>query len=406
MLPGNDHPLIADQSVDLIGYRIANWDPVDPTINLFDGDCTDGDPFVEWLLNENVLYMRLDPEFRARVNPPGPVEPDDFDPTRHGPNPLLGFVQINVEGHGGSGAHLTGQEYGFLGTVGRFGHRANGLTAFAERTARHSNDLFNGFDVEPQSRYTGVDFVIDLGAVPSEIVRHERGDTDETFEPGEAWVVQGPYLKRATGYEFGEFWSGLLTDGKYLPLGDHYRVRFAHDSCAEVTTVSLVFPMVNPSGEAMDYDDENEVSILEALQALNDAADENWPTGNPEDDIIEDWYDNQVADEFLQAENYSLRMTLATSYATVPPDDQPYVWTDEAPDQLVCDFDGDNDVDGNDAFLFDEHLATNDGQMPWDEDGEVNGVLDVPLFSLNFNLFDANYDGLVDAADRALCAFP
>ena len=88
--PGADGPLNPGQRLpDLLSVRFSKWQATTPAT----------DPFVGMASNGGIHLFRLDLEFEGVVNPPGPMY-DSLDPEspfRYGPNPLIAFVEINVD---------------------------------------------------------------------------------------------------------------------------------------------------------------------------------------------------------------------------------------------------------------------------------------------------------------------
>jgi hypothetical protein len=187
------------------------------------------------------------------------------------------------------------------------------------------------------------------------------------------------------------------------------QVQFRHAVNADETTVSLVYPLTNVGSAQMrgdaetepaDGDSSNQNSLSEAMEDLVFSA-ANAPVSwrnNPAFSLIAPWQFAQPA-EFLDPANWKVTALVATAY-TAAGQDALFVWTDLAPDVRAGDFNGDGVVNGDDLVLFDAFLAAADGCITLDADGVVNGRVELLDFGRNFSVFDVNYDGVVDSADR------
>ncbi len=67
-------------------------------------------------------------------------------------------------------------------------------------------------------------------------------------------------------------------------------------------------------------------------------------------------------------------------------------------DEVLGDFDMDGSIGASDAAVFRSELARWTAP-PFDEDGEVNGEVDIINFGPNFSVYDLNNDGFINRAD-------
>ena len=104
---------------DIVSYRIGMWVPTDPQGNSFDG---------EWSPESDIL--RLDIVFDGLVNPPGTLCCEHpFDPFVYGPNPVFGYIEIDMDDSVNTGGELYKSHGGklhnphlrYLGNAARFG---------------------------------------------------------------------------------------------------------------------------------------------------------------------------------------------------------------------------------------------------------------------------------------------
>lgn len=373
-----------EATIELLQYRIGNFMPADPETDLFTGQFYAG-------IDQ---YFRMDILLNGLVVPPGPQSPGNYDPFKYGYRPLYGVFEMDVDGMMTGGELDYAQDY-MLGNMGRFGSKfSNGSPAYANRTARQFAHTQQPFEFDPQSKRTGHDFELMFNGQDILSIDKVAGDGDDNFERGETWVVSGHFFCRAHGYEFPDFWSGSGSDGVYCP---EVKVQFSHNYWRNKTTVSFVFPMINFT-EPDDYDDSNEVSIMEALNALVDAS-ANVPTGNPEDALIEDWAWKYPI-MYTLSNVWNLKLMVSTATTMEPTDGQYFVWTDLAPNHTPGDFDGDGDADADDTQAFEDFVALRDGDPDYDTDGDPNnGTLVTPGYPKNFALWDRNGNGRVEPGD-------
>lgn len=393
---GADGPLdpVAHRFPDILSYAIGAWQPTTPESDLFAGQWTTGADF-----------FRLDLVFKGLINPPGTLGHGyPFEPFLYGPNPVFGYVEIDMDANADTGGELDSPDLRYLGNAARFG----GLPADA-RYAGHAaldGSAFDGsFITPPFVERSGEEFHIAFhGWEISQIVRSNQENT--IFDSGETWTLIGKLSHRAHGYEPFSYACCTGVSGSYEP---DVQIQFRHATDVDETTVSFVYPLTNVGSALMrgdaevqflDGDASNQNSVLEALDDLVFGVVNASPAwrNNPAFPIIAQW---QVTDPNTCLDPATWRVTVlaATAY-TAPGQDAMFVWTDMAPDVNVGDFNGDGMVDGADLALFNEFLAANDGLAGADADGAVNGQVQLVNFGPNFSVFDVNYDGVVDQADR------
>jgi hypothetical protein len=393
---GADGPIdpIAHMFPDIISYAIGKWQPTAPQ----------SDPFVgQWSASAD--FFRFDLVLKGLVNPPGTLGHGyPFDPFRYGPNPVFGYVEIDMDGSADTGGELDSPDLRYLGNVGRFG----GLPAdgrYVGHAALDASAFDGSFNTPPFVDRSGEEFHIAFhGWEISRIVRSSQDNM--IFDPGETWTLIGKLFHRAHGYERFSYACCTGVSGSYEP---DVRIQFHHAIDVDETTISLVYPLTNAGAALMmgqieaqpsDGDASNQNSVLEAMDDLVFSA-VNAPAAwrnNPAFAIIAPWQSTDP-DNCLDPALWKITALVATAY-TAPGQDAMFVWTDLAPDVTVGDFDGDGVLTGADLALFDTFLATNDGRANVDADGVVNGRVQLISFGRNFSVFDVNYDGAVDAADR------
>ena len=380
--------------IDLVRYNIGAWTPDNAVSSLFRG---------EWTAAP-ADFFRLDLVFDGLVNPPGLSFPCNI--FFFGDNPLLGFVEFDIDANVLTGGELLGPQFRYHGAAGRFGGPiAN--DRFAERV---SLDTCPGnFDADASTgpyfpERSGEEF--NLAFLWGSISSVDVGSNGNfTFEAGESWIVRGPFLNRAHGFD--DFILVCCSNG--LPTyNPQVELLYSHSIATDRTTVSLVYPLnhngaaaiAGGTSETPDCCADNQSSILEGLDHVsisaqfataNDRADVNFP-------LIEEW-EFQSAGDYLAPENWVVNAIFAGVFTDVDSLTPDLAWTDVTPNVLTHDYDGDGDIDLNDLMLFDDFLAGADGGG-CDADGVTDGTYTIFDFGNGFDVHDANYDGLVNAADR------
>ena len=385
---------------DLGSYILGPWVPWEPHLDLFTGEYLGGGQF-----------FRMDLTLDGFFNPPGPVDfiIDTSLPFYYGDHPVFGFVEINMDANLDTGGEFDFPEFRYLGNICRFGGLPSQRPAFGQRAARSAEDFDTYFGPVHRS---GEEFHWALFGGLITQIDIVAGNGDEIFEPGEVWNLTGTFFHRAHAYEAFSLAGGGGAFGEYSPLS---WMRFAHMPAEHATVVTLVFPLTNEGAalmespdtepEPLDGNPSNQASVLEALDDLVVSA--QWlhdhPTGDPRQAIIDQWF-NQNAADYLDPTAWQADVALATTYL-MPADDalSQLVWTDMLPNVRPGDFNADGVVGGNDHLELQDFLAAEDGGLH-DADGVANGVFAIMDFAMNFNIFDVNYDGQVDEADREAMA--
>jgi hypothetical protein len=143
----------------------------------------------------------------------------------------------------------------------------------------------------------------------------------------------------------------------------------------------------------IDYSVDNANSVVEALSDIIEGANGNlqgeaW-------DLTHLWANRDAAD-YLDPTQWGATAIFGTAY-TEQQDGALYVWTDIGFSQTMGDFNGDGDADSSDRAAIVAYIAAHDG-----DDGVTDGAVQIPGFASNFNLYDLNYDGVIDNCDLLL----
>lgn len=380
--------------IDLVRYRIGAWTPNDATASLFRG---------EWVAAP-ANFFRLDLVFEGLVNPPGLGFPAGIN--LFGDNPLLGFVELDIDANVLTGGELLGPQFRYHGAAGRFGgpisnDRFDGRVSLDTCPGDYDADASTG-PYFPERSGEEFNLAFLWGSVSSVDV---GTNGDFTFDPGEVWTVRGPFLNRAHGFD--DFILVCCSNGlpTYTPQVD---LLYSHSTTSDRTTVSLVYPLNHDGAAAIaggvsespDCCADNQSSILEGLDHVSisaqfataqDRADVNFP-------LIENW-EFQVAGDYLSPENWEVNAIFAGVFTDPDSLTPALAWTDIAPNVVTHDYNGDADVDMDDVLLFDAYLASVDGGS-CDADGVVDGAYTILDFGNGFDVHDANYDGVVNVDDR------
>ncbi len=399
---GNDGPVDPDKHrpADILSYEIGVWEPKKPREDIFKG---------KW--EEDGDFFRLDIVFDGLINPPGtPASP--FDPFTYGDHPVFGYVEVDMDADEDV-EESTGGEYDELHDPKGFAHlRFNGNVAryggfpeggrFENRIALDDSAFDGDFETPPFIDRSGEEFHIALVGWEIDHIekRHCPGQCGPHFERGNTWVLFGQLFHRAHGYKPFSF-GACCPVGEYMP---EVQIQFDHNIGRDKTTVSIVYPLTNKGSAAIKGDPEvepndgkswNQNSVLEALEELKLSAESKEPPFPPEFDIIKGWEDKKPT-KFLDPLEWAVTVLVSTSYTEQQ--DALFVWTDHSPDVEAGDFNGDGEVDEDDAELCRDYIAENDGD-PKIDCGGVNGEIELCRFAVNFSLFDVNYDGIVDESD-------
>jgi hypothetical protein len=387
---------------DILETRVGAFAPTFPHFDLFYGSWSSSGGF-----------MRFDLVLAGLINPPGMLEYDDDNPTwnpfKYGPNPIFGWIEIDIDNDVNTGCELNNPELRYLGNIARMG----GLppaTPLGGRFAIEASAFDHNILTPPCVERSGEEFHLALYGEEVESIEvrvSKPGGHPSLFESGEVWVLHGSFWHRAHGFEPFAF-TCLGKQGKYKP---DVQVRFAHDLVADRTTISLVYPLTNAAAATMDFPcpstepndgcPGNQNSIAEALDDLQYSAVYADPFDRtlPEFQPIAGWELRDIPQQ-LTPSNWRIDAVVGTAYLAPQNCGARFIWTDAIPSARVGDFNGDGLVDANDLALLDAYIESHDGVPAYDADGIAgNGRVVLPMFAQNFSVFDTNYDGIVEPAD-------
>jgi hypothetical protein len=369
---------------DMLEARIGAFAPVDPAMDRYEGDYQAGASFV-----------RVDLVFAGVVNPPGPTT-DSFDPQFYGLCPVYGFVEFDVDGNVNTGGEMEAPEFRYNATVCRYG----GVPVGPEFTGRVSTDGLDSdlvYDTLPWIDRSGEEFHLAIFEEQIDNIIDLSGNQDMLFEPGETWLLEGPFLHRAHGYDI------FTLGGAYQPLTE---LLFAHDLERDLTTISLVYPLTNEAYAQMtaqdlegeDFDDYNANSVHEALWNLQYSAANPVLPGHEYEPLILEWA-AQNPDDYLDPSTWRPTFLLSTVLDEDGVYGGLYTYVDVWPNVVAGDFNADGLASNSDAEAAANFVAQYDGDPLYDADLLVNGVIELVSFAIRFSVFDVNYDGFLDEYD-------
>jgi hypothetical protein len=381
--PGNDGPINPDSVLpDLVEVRIGAWAPFDPVNDRYTGALIDPD---------DAHIFRIQLTIKGLVNPPGPIglAGQPYQPYNFGPSPLYTFVDFDVDSQKNSGGELVPlAKFRYLANAARFNGRPE--DSYGQRAVTDwSNDVDDDFFTSPQFERTGAEFALVMcGCWPVTLL---SDDANAIFEPGETWLVEGRFFERAQGFQEASGVSGGSDFGLYDPWTE---IQFKHDAISDTTTITYVGALDMQGAAALrggqqqpaDTDVENDTSVYEALKDVIAGAGENW--SDPVDELIDDW-EGRNPEDFLDVTDWEFNALVGTTYSTEQLDSLFYVWTDIGFNCKSGDYNGDGEDDSLDDALF---------CQTFQDDPVI-----VQQFALGFNMFDANYDGVIDADDHVCC---
>ena len=388
---------------DLTGYSIGPWKPLSPDLDLYVGDWdTEGG------------FFRLDITFAGVVNPPGPIGVvDTWNPFKYGPNPVYGYVEVDMDNNLNTGGELISPQVRYNGNALRFGGRPIG-PRFTDRLAAGAGDFDGNIATSPLVDRSGEDFHLALNGWQIDANNILRTDqSDIIVGPGETWLFPGRLWHRAHGYEPFSHACCIGQDGQYEA---RITLRFKHEIQQNRTTITFVYPMTNEASLAMgngttlqilDGDPINQNSVLEGLDDLvfgTHFPNPGWTT-HPNYGIIAAWtpfdlYDapNNVS-VFLTPKEWEITALVGGNYA-VTEGAIALAYSDLMPNVLAGDFNANNMRDQADLKELYTFIANNDGVSGVDADQTVDQRVKIINFGPNFNIYDVNYDGFVDYADH------
>lgn len=379
---------------DLVRVTLGGWLPVNPAT----------DPYLGGYVAAPSAHMfRLDAVFKGVVNPPGTLGlgPHPYNPHQFGPRPIHGFLEFDSDDQKDTGGDLdpTARQR-YLANVARFGRRPHG--SLGERVAVSAWDYDTDISLGPQYERTGGEFTLAFcGCHPTTIVNQVLGNGNGVFEPGEIWIVQSRYFRRNGGFTCRSNIFGGSGPKEYDPES---KFRFSHNPFTNETTVTLVFPldmigagqlMGLPSPPPLNSSAGDAVSILEALTDV--VANAPFATGSC--GILIGGWNGRDPEDYLDVTAWGVRGLVGTAYTN--PEDSIYVWTDTGFEETAGDMNADGAANVLDRLAILAGIASLDGTA-FDEDGIINGVVDIIDFGPNFHLLDADGDGFIRALDVSL----
>src|SRR5262249_28621501 len=137
---------------DLVGYQIGRWQPTNVANDLYIGS---------W--SATGQFVRVDIGFSGLINPPGPVgiTSPAYAPYLYGPNPVLGFIEFDLDHDTSTGGETSAPGLRYLANVARFGGKP-ATPRFADRVALQASDADLPFDTAPYVKRSGEEFHIAL----------------------------------------------------------------------------------------------------------------------------------------------------------------------------------------------------------------------------------------------------
>lgn len=389
---------------DLVQLRHGRFAPANPATDLCTGAWSNSGGF-----------MRIDLVLAGLVNPPGLLGYDDespqYDPFKYGPNPVFGWVEFDADGWEETGGDRYTPELRYTGNAGRWGG-APSDPRFAGRIALDYDAFDSDASSPPFVDRSGEEFHIALlgeEITGVTVVTEAACGNPQVFEAGETWSVQGHLWHRAHSFE-----PYILTcwwrKGQYKPL---VQLRFAHNTAADRTTISLVYPLTNPAcaswwggapAEANDGCDGNQHSIDEALSDLQFSAmyADPWDQAQPEFQVLAGWEFNTPA-ACIDPATWRNATLLGTAYGTAQSGGARFIWTDVWPNPRCGDFNGDGQLTSADVSMVGAYVTDHDGELEYDDDENgCNQSIEIHAFSARFCAFDTDYDGFVLPTDGLL----
>jgi len=377
---------------ELLCATLGRWVPVDAYADPYFGNySTNGE------CDTNGEFLRLDMVFDGLFNPPGDLI--GYAPTKYGPNPLFGWVELDMDTNAETGGETEEPDLGYNANVARWGGMPQGAW-FEDRISIDGEPWSGDFEEIPATHRSGLEFMLLFhGNYMHDIEEYVEGNTNNVFEEGETWIIGGDFFWRAPGYDPITYTLG------YRP---HVTIRFKHSIVDDATTVSFVYPLDNLAHARLyndwpaqdnDFTGGNANSVYEALSDLRISADNPWPGPPPwqEHDnwpLLVQWATQDPLDH-LNPWDWRCTMLFGTGLEQYPVGGGVHVWTDAWPNVVVNDFNGDGLITKTDRQLLNDYVTAHDGETGYDADGMVNQEIDREAFSNRFSMHDDDYDGLV-----------
>ncbi|MBC7771189.1 MAG: hypothetical protein H7210_01710 [Pyrinomonadaceae bacterium] len=397
---GNAAPLIPGATMpDLLSVTIGPWSTATPAT----------DPYTGTFMSASGAHLfRLDIVIKGLVNPPGLLSVPDFHfPTQFGNSPLYATFDFDVDADYNTGG-LDQFVYpaNYFGQAGRFGGIPQHLT---DRAILRPADLVDtNVLTAPFYERSGADFELSLCGCSNITLVSQNGNMDGIMDLGETMTVRGRFFVRSSGYSGASSCFGGSSTFAYDPPVN-LRFTNATQNNSNTTTISLIFPltmhgaalMAGQPDQPMDANVGNHASVVEGLhdviQYVNDHG-----VGGYTAEIAQGWAGRSAAD-YLNVLNWRCNALVGSAYpqSTFAAD---YVWTDVGFDLRFQDCNGSGTVDADDRTAVIAFIAQYDGVFGDDDDGVVNGSIQLPSFAYAYSPYDIDYDGFVDAQDIA--SFP
>ncbi|MCP4593993.1 MAG: hypothetical protein GY842_24945 [bacterium] len=367
---------------------LGHWIPADAGADPYFGVySTNGD------CNTNCDFFRLDMVFDGLVNPPGEVAVP-YNPTQYGPNPLFGWVELDIDANENTGGDTDQPSLGYSANVARWGGMPQG-TRFVDRISADGEPWGGTFGALPATYRSGQEFFLIFQGDFYASADCVDGNSNGAFESGETWTLGGDFFWRAPGYD--PITYALL----YRP---YVTIRFKHSIIEDATMVSFVYPLDNTAHAALygstreshNFSSSDANSINEAMFDLNLAGYDPPPgtSGHAYRPLLEDWGSQDPLDH-LDPWNWRCTFLFGTVLDSVAQGGEALVWTDAWPNVVADDFNGDGLVTKTDLQMLTDYITTHDGEANYDADGQVNRQIDRASFSDRFSMHDGDYDGLV-----------
>ncbi len=393
---------------DLLAIELCSFEPDAPQIDRFTGS-----------VDQSGMYIRIDVMLDGLINPTGEIDFDNeqaYAPDAYGPHPMVGYIEFDIDHNEDTGGEVEYPEFRYLATTARFG----GLPSearFDDRAARFEQEIDANLNTQPFVERSGEEFhiaLIDENPSSVDVIFERPGGVVSIFEAGETWWVSGEFFHRAHVYDDLMVMCGS-GNNRYEP---ELIMQYTHDELSDITTISLVIPKTNagaarfksPSQTVQSNDgcDGNQYSIEEAVMDMIVSASvaDFFTRQLPEFQLLAAW-EYQSAAPSLDVTNWRVAANLGTAYLPDRVDGAEIIWSDVYPNIINGDVNGDAVVDTDDEAAIGAFIATYDGEMFYDSDGnDQNGSVALWHFGPYYCVYDVNYDGVVNGSELVADALP
>lgn len=367
------------------------------------------DPYTGFYADPSSANLfRIDLEIKGLVCPPGPASPSNYNPRQFGPNPLYGFIELDIDGDQDSGGELgSAAKSKYLANVGRFGRSPRG--SIHSRFATGGRDLDGTFGTDPQYERSGADFLLAFCGCYATTIYNEGGDGNHVFDKGETWIVRGGFFQRAGGFQSvcaSVGGAAGLQAGLYVPL---VNLRWSHSVATNITTITLVYALT-PAGagqlagqppQAVNLNVSDQTCIVEALSDLIDGA-HFASFHSPVWYLSNHWQGRSPTDRnWLDPTRWDATALIGTAYQD-PVDGAVFAWSDTGFGECPLDLDGDGVAGPMDRQIVRDRIDAMDG-TGLDAEGQAqeNGGARLIDPGVNFECADVDGDGAVGRLDIA-----